>query len=353
MAVRAIGADVDRTPLGALWDATRMRLLVALASERSVSAAARAIGVTQSTASEHVRVLEVAMRQPLIERHGRGSRLTEAGRVLAVRAAEALAALSAGEEEIADLAGLQSGRVTLAASWAPGVYLLPDTLGCFRKEHPGVSIELEVASSADVIQRLLAGRVQLAMVGAIPDDERLAADPFCEDEVVGVARPDLLPVEDGTVSPEALSAETLLAAETGSSTQALADGELRSAGVAPKTVWRLGSSEGVKRSAEAGLGFAFLSRYAVAEELTHRRLESFRIAGREPLRRHFLVVRLAGRELTPAESRFLQTLAACCTRSAAYSEACVVPLRSRTGSADGHPSPDAREARLSSAAARS
>jgi DNA-binding transcriptional LysR family regulator len=52
--------------------------------------------------------LELAMGQPLIERLGRGSRLTDAGRVLAVRAAEALAALAAGEEEIANLAGLQS-----------------------------------------------------------------------------------------------------------------------------------------------------------------------------------------------------------------------------------------------------
>jgi molybdate transport repressor ModE-like protein len=302
-----------------------MRLLVALANEPSVSAAARAIGVTQSTASEHVRVLELAMRQPLIERSGRGSRLTDAGRVLAVRAAEALAALAAGEDEIADLAGLQSGRVSLAASWAPGVYLLPSTLGCFQQEYPSVSIDLEVAPTADVIQWLLAGRVQLAIVGAVPDDARLAVQPFCEDEVVGVAKPGALPVEDGTVTRDALSAATFLTAEAGSSTQALADEELQAAGVHPKTVWRLGPSEGVKRAAEAGLGFAFLSRFAVADELAQGRLESFRVAGREPIRRRFLVVRLAGRELTPAEERFLSTLWSCCGRNVAYAAACAVP----------------------------
>jgi molybdate transport repressor ModE-like protein len=322
--VAAIGAGVERSTLGALWDATRLRLLVALANERSVSAAARAIGVTQSTASEHVRVLEVAMGQPLVERFGRGSRLTDAGRVLAVRAAEALTALAAGEEEIADLAGLQSGRVALAASWVPGVYLLPDTLGCFRKEHPGVGIELEVASTADVVQRLLAGRVQLAIVGEGPDDERLVTQPFCDDEVVGVAKPGVLPVRDGAVAAGELSAETLLAAEPGSSTQALADEELRAAGVHPAKVWRLGSSEGVKRSAEAGLGFAFLSRYAVAGELAEGRLEGFRIAGREPLRRRFVVARLAGREHTPAELRFLSTLTTCCAKSSAFAAACFV-----------------------------
>ena len=325
MTTTTIGSGVERTVLGGLWDATRMRLLVALANELSVSAAARAIGVTQSTASEHVRVLERAMGQPLIERFGKGSRLTDAGKVLAVRAAEALSALAAGEEEIADLAGLQSGRITLGASEAPGIYLLPDTLGCFQKDYPSVSVELEVASTDEVIQRLLGGRVQLAIVGAVPADARFAVQPFCEDEVVGVARPGVLPVADGVVAGEALAAATLLAAEAGSSTQALADEELRAAGVHPRTTWRLGPSEGVKRAAEAGLGFAFLSRFAVVGELERGSLESFRLAGRAPLRRCINVVRLAGRELTPAEERFLATLWRCCSRTAAYAAACVVP----------------------------
>jgi molybdate transport repressor ModE-like protein len=325
MAMPAIAGAFESSTLAALWDATRMRLLVALANESSVSAAARAIGVTQSTASEHVRVLEVATGQPLVERFGRGSRLTDAGRALARRAAAALTELAAGEEEIADLAGLQSGRVALAASSSPGAYVLPYTLGCFRQEYPGVSIDLEVSSSAAVIEWLLAGRVGLAVVGAVPADERLEAHPFCEDEIVGIAKPGLLPVDDATVSAAALSVETLLAGEPGSSTQALADEELRAAGVKPKTVWRLGSGEGVKRSAQEGLGFAFLSRFAVAEELDQARLVSFRIAGREPLRRRFHVVRLAGRELTPAEARFLSTLWTCCAKSAAYASACIVP----------------------------
>lgn len=303
-----------------------MRLLVALANEQSVSAAARAIGVTQSTASEHMRVLELATSQPLVERFGRGSRLTDAGRILARRAAAALSELAAGEDEIADLAGLRTGRVTLAASWSPGAYLLPHTLGCFRKQYPGVSIDLEVSSSADVVERLLAGQVQLAIVGAEPADERLETHPFVEDEIVGVARAGVLPIDAGFVTAAALSAETLLSGEPGSSTQALADEELGAAGVRPAAVWRLGSGEGVKRAAQEGLGYAFLSRFAVGEELEDGRLAPFLIEGREPIRRRFHVVRLAGRELTPAETRFLSTLSTCCAESMPYAEARVVPL---------------------------
>ncbi|MER3410659.1 MAG: LysR family transcriptional regulator, partial [Thermoleophilia bacterium] len=65
----------------------------------------------------------------MVERSGRGSRLTQAGSVLAARSAQALAALRAAEEELAALAGLRTGTIHLGASTVPGVYLLPDTLG--------------------------------------------------------------------------------------------------------------------------------------------------------------------------------------------------------------------------------
>jgi DNA-binding transcriptional LysR family regulator len=79
----------------------------------------------------------------------------------------------------------------------------------------------------------------------------------------------------------------------------------------------------VKRSARAGLGFAFVSRYAVAEEVERGELQSFRLAGRRPLRRRFLVVRLAGRQPSPAETAFVATLTSCCAKNAAYAEACL------------------------------
>src|SRR6266542_864519 len=148
-----------------LWDTTRMRLLVEIERQGSLSAAASAIGIGQPSASQHLRLLEAAAGQQLVERSGRGSRLTEAGRILAARAAQALSSLSAADEELGALAGLQTGTIHLGASTAPGVYLLPDALGCFRREYPGVTIEVEVAASAEILDRLLRGRVQLALVG--------------------------------------------------------------------------------------------------------------------------------------------------------------------------------------------
>src|SRR5919199_5874512 len=197
------------TTLRELWDTTRMRLLVE------------------------------------IERKGSVSRLTEAGRVLAARAAQALSTLGAAEEELGALAGLQTGTIHLGASTAPGVYLLPDTLGCFRRDHPGVVVEVEVAASDEILRRLLGGRVQLPLVGASQVDERIALEPFLEDEIVGVAKPGLAPLEDGALAPERLSEFMLLAREPGSSSRRMIEEELRTIGVAPAGTWELGSSEAI------------------------------------------------------------------------------------------------------------
>jgi molybdate transport repressor ModE-like protein len=311
------------TVLAQVWDTTRMRLLVEIERGGSLSAAAQAVGIGQPSASQHLRTLETAAGQRLVERYGRGSRLTEAGRVLAAHAAQALATLAAGEQELGALAGLQTGTIRLGASTAPGSYLLPDTLGCFRREYPGVDVEIEIAASGEILRRLLSGRIELAIVGVDKADERIALEPFLADEIVGVGKAGLVETQDGTLDPKALSAVTLLCREPDSSSRAYVESELREIGVQPARVWDLGATEAVKRAVREGLGVGFLSRYAVAEETARGELDVFRLRGRPPLTRDFHVASLAGRPRSPAETAFVATLTRCCAKQSAYAEACV------------------------------
>lgn len=308
-----------------------MRLLVEIERRGSLSAAAQAVGIGQPSASQHLRTLEAAAGQRLVERNGRGSRLTEAGRVLAAHAAQALATLAAGEQELSARAGFQTGTIRLGASTAPGSYLLPDTLGCFRRDYPAVNVEIEIAASGEILRRLLAGRIELAIVGVDKAEERIALEPFLADEIVGVARPGLLQAKKGTLDPKALGELTLLCREPDSSSRGFVEAELREIGIQPARVWELGSTEAVKRAAREGLGVAFLSSYAVAEEIERGELNVFRLRGRSRLTRDFHIARLANRPLSPAENAFVATLTRCCAKQAIYAQACVAgnPQRSR------------------------
>jgi molybdate transport repressor ModE-like protein len=317
------GIALPDSSLSLIWDSTRLRLLVEIDRCGSVSAAARAIGIGQPTASEHLRLLEAAAGQQLVERNGRGSRLTEGGRVLAIHAGQALATLAAGEEELHALAGLQTGTIHIGASTTPGIYLLPDTLGCFRSDHPNVTVEVEIASSGEILERLLSGRVQLALVGETDADERIALEPFLSDEIVGVARPGLVALSGGTIRPRGLAGQTLLVREASSSTRRVAERALEQAGVRFSQVWELDSGEAIKRAAREGLGVAFLSQYAVAEEIERGELERFRLAGRPSITRRLYVARLARRPLAPSERGFVATLGRCCAKSEEFAAACV------------------------------
>lgn len=315
------GIAVTDSALSLVWDATRLRLLVEIGRQGSVSAAARAIGIGQPTASEHLRTLEGAAGQRLVERNGRGSTLTEAGTLLALHADQALQTLRAGEEELHRLSGLEAGTIHIGASTTPGVYLLPDTLGCFRRDHPNVTVEVEIASTGEILDRLLAGRVQLALVGETEADERIQLEPFIADEIVGVAKPGSLTLRDGRASAKELAGQTLLVREARSSTRRVSERSLAAAGIWPARAWELDSSEAIKRAAREGLGVAFLSRYAVAEEIERGELEPFRIGA--PLLRKLYVARLARRPLSPSERGFVETLTRCCAKNEAYAAECV------------------------------
>ena len=115
----------------------------------------------------------------------------------------------------------------------------------------------------------------------------------------------------------------LLAREEGSSSREPSSGSWRRSAPRRQGSGKLGASEAIKRAARAGLGVAFLSRYAVAEEVARGDLESFRLAGRPPMLREFSIARVAGKALAPSERGFVATLTRCCAKSADYAESCV------------------------------
>src|SRR5207247_1502077 len=161
------------TTLHELWDTTRMRLLVEIGRQGSVSAAASAIGIGQPSASQHLRLLEAAAGQRLVERTGRGSRLTEAGEVLAARAAQALSSLGAAEEELGAVApvpaaGVVGGARPVLAPLRLGL-LAPERLSEFmlRSREPGSSSQRAIDDELRAIGIAPAGVWELGSSEAI------------------------------------------------------------------------------------------------------------------------------------------------------------------------------------------
>ncbi|MBW3606878.1 MAG: LysR family transcriptional regulator [Actinobacteria bacterium] len=129
----------------------RLRLLVEVGRRGSVSAAADVCRMGQPSASKHLKTLEAAVGVKLVERDGRTSRLTDAGRIVATHAARVLDTFEAMEEELRALRGGHAGSVSIAASTTPGAYVLPSVLKCFAERHPGVDVAAPSVDPALVV----------------------------------------------------------------------------------------------------------------------------------------------------------------------------------------------------------
>ena len=158
-----------------MLDVTRLRVLVAVARCGSVTAAARELNYAQPSVSHHLARLEAETGTKLIQRAGRGIRLTDAGRLLAERAAEVIGRLDAAENELAAYTGLRAGRLRLAAFPSALGTIVPAAGAMLREHQPGVDLRLTEAEPPEALRMLRAGYVDVALVFRYsPDPDGMA-----------------------------------------------------------------------------------------------------------------------------------------------------------------------------------
>jgi molybdate transport repressor ModE-like protein len=293
-------------------DPSRLRLLVEVKRQGSISAAADVCRMGQPSATKHLQTLEAAIGDKLVERHGRASRLTEAGEVVASHAQRVLDTLDGMHEDLLALRAAERGTLSLAASTTPGSYVLPSILQCFAGRHPRVDVDVVIGSSLWVAERVARRDVQLGLAGEVDLPDGVTGEPFLDDEIVGIAAPGQLRLRRGRAAAGPLAERTLLVREHGSSTRTVSDRYLARAGFRPAKRWELDSNEAIKRSVAAGLGIGFVSRLVVADELARGELVAFALDGAEPMRRSVYLLRPDGRDPTPSERAFIRTLCSCC-----------------------------------------
>jgi molybdate transport repressor ModE-like protein len=147
-----------------MLDVTRLRVLAAVARHGSVTAAAKALNYAQPSVSHHLARLEAETGTRLVERSGRGVRLTDAGRLLAGRAEEILGRLEAAEQELAAHVGQREERIRIAGFPSALATVVPAAAARLRAEYPGVDLLLAEAEPQGAIRMLRAGRVDVALV---------------------------------------------------------------------------------------------------------------------------------------------------------------------------------------------
>ncbi|MFJ9685625.1 LysR family transcriptional regulator [Streptomyces bacillaris] len=171
-------------------EARHLRVLRAVATTGSFSAAARELGCTQPAVSQQMKALESSAGTTLLIRTGREMRLTQAGEALVRHASGILAGLTAAEEEVAAIAGLRAGRVRLVSFPSGSSTLVPGALAALRAEHPGTRVSLVEAEPPRSVDLLRDGDCDIALAfrygasGGEWDD--LVVRPLLTDRLIGL-----------------------------------------------------------------------------------------------------------------------------------------------------------------------
>jgi DNA-binding transcriptional LysR family regulator len=146
---------------------TALRVFREVAERGTLTAAATALGYTQSAVSRQIAALERSAGAPLLERRHDGVRLTPAGQIVVRRAATVLDEVDATARE---LAGMPDERGTVRLGWfaSSGAGLLPRALTALSRTHPAITVVTREGGTPALVRALRAGTLDLAILGSAP-----------------------------------------------------------------------------------------------------------------------------------------------------------------------------------------
>ncbi len=244
----------------------KMNIFLAAVEERSFSAAAKKLGLSQPAVSLQIQSLEQQLGVELFRRTGRRVEVTEAGQTLIPMARQMIGLSNRIEETMCALRGKIVGRLVIGCGATPAQYILPRLILLFRQRHPEVHIQLQMMQAEEVLEKVLSQEIHLGVLSHRPRHRSIRVRDFMEDETVL-----LVPVNHPWANRTKVSIHnllredvTLLKEHDQHSSESLwaAMADVADPYEFLQAVIELGSPEAAISAVEAGMGMAILSKTA-------------------------------------------------------------------------------------------
>lgn len=273
----------------------RLRVFRAVAHTLNFRRASEELLLTQPAVTQQIKALEEELGVSLFDRAGGRVTLTAAGTVLLDYAERLKALADEAGQALAEVSGTRTDELRVGASQTIGQYLLPNLLAAFRAESPEVPLNSISGNTEEILLALAERRIDLALVEGPARRGDVKAVPFMEDHMVLI-----VPREHRWAGQEIdvgeLRTAPFVTRELGSGSRRVVEGALESAGLPVRelhTAMTVDSTEALLSAVEAGLGVAFVSRWAVRNQLTLETLKLVHVRDL-PLRRVFSVAHRVG-----------------------------------------------------------
>jgi aminoethylphosphonate catabolism LysR family transcriptional regulator len=251
----------------------RYRAFVAVAHHASLSAAARALGVSQPTVSTQIAALERSSRSALFHRQGYRMWPTSAGARLLPLAHKLLALEAEADFLLRDAGQLNQGELKIGAV---GPFHVMEMVAAYRARHPGMQLSVRVGNSQQALHDLEHYTTDVAVLAGLHERPELLARPYTRHPIIVMAPLAHPFAQRSEIALQELHGQPLIWREQGSTTRTALEAALVAHAVQPVTALEIGSREAIREAVAHGLG---LGTVCASEFVPDPRLRPVRIAG--------------------------------------------------------------------------
>jgi LysR family transcriptional regulator for metE and metH len=273
-----------------------LRLVAEIAALGTMTRAAGQLHLTQSALSHQLRDIEDRLGTPLFYRVGKRLVLTPAGDRVLQSAERVLEELARAEDDLRRIASNRHGVIRVCTQCNTGYHWLPPLLRDFHARHPGVEVRIAVEATMQPLQRLLEGRLDVAVMTERVDDQRVRRRLLFEDEMIALVAPSHRLAGRRFIEVRDLAPEHLLVYASSRDDSFTVRRILEPAGVAPAKLSFVQLTEAIVELARAGIGVGMLPRWSVEPLVAAGELRALRVTPSGVFREWAAMTLAAGEE---------------------------------------------------------
>ncbi|MCD1125152.1 LysR family transcriptional regulator [Jinshanibacter sp. LJY008] len=287
----------------------RLRTFIVLTEYLNFSEAAEYLFCSQPTVSMQIRTLEEELGCVLFDRVGKKIHLNQQGEAFKPYAEKIINLWQESKDNAQQISSGEQGTLAFGASNFVGVYLIPSILNSFKTSYTKVKVNIQIRSSPTLLKQLENNDVEFLVLSdkIKVNENHYQTNLFYQDELILVVPPGHPLAEKQNVQPYMIENYTLLWKPKHSATREFLEQMLKGHLISISNYMEISSLEAIKQGVIHSLGIAFISRFAVSQELKSGILKHVFISDLN-IKRGIMYVTRKDKILSPAAKRFISLL---------------------------------------------
>ena len=283
----------------------QLQVFAKVVQTKSITKAAEELYMTQPAASIQLKKFQDQFEIPLTEIVRKRLQVTDFGHEVYKMAVSILEVVHAINYKTHAFKGLLSGRLSISVV-STGKYVMPYLLSDFMKLHPGIDLIMDVTNKSKVLQSLLNGDIDFALVSLLPEKLDVHEEVIMDNELYFVGAPDFV-LEKDKFSKDDLEQHALIYREEGSATRSIMESYFEKKNLRVRKKIELTSNEAVKQAVKAGLGISIMPIIGIREELKSGKIKIIPANGL-PIKTKWRLIWLKEKPLSAAAANYISFL---------------------------------------------